>query len=611
MSKYFPNALGGIPRSKLIQHVTMKIFDNSEDALNLAILHFIHTFMLSQHRGSPINLDQFQMVEEGEEVQRLNFSFTEDFKIFDPLPTSAASKSADRMVKRRADEEQSCVVTAAENFDDFSTMPPYEIMIKHDQIKSAPSSTTMPQGSSKLTLDMEDIKTYINYYYEKMIDMEQGCEEELEKLDNPSLENVTIFSFLEIWFCYYKSVYLPYVKHFFDVIKQHEDEAQGLLTEITNDDSVNGGEAMDPQFETTKDDPFSIQSVAKYIQSRVNINTECTLATDIQSDQKNVFGGIIPDSVHDAVYALLFGLSKPFATKALNAGTPNLMSKSQWTLPDNQVPPDFSDAQVREYEAAKTPVKRDQKKSRVFKSPYIIKFGSSSKDEGNSDNEQKQKYAFVGCTIHQEFPNQLLLDYSKWIAVGLLKYHAGKKQIDSHYLKNCPGLGYTHLDFVVAQPQSKNWLYLMSQPKKCWNDEISSQQDYAKSFVVAKNEDSITNTTNEFCIPAELPWHMVDEVYVSINCGKEFHWVLAVIVLKEREDCGVFVAAYVEVLSEGLDVHSCDFDDGSQRARYASLLWHYGVTKAKEAYTSDNDDPPPLRNSLLQSADESAIVTLE
>ncbi|KAF3619316.1 hypothetical protein T459_16048 [Capsicum annuum] len=76
-------------------------------------------------------------------------------------------------------------------------------------------------------------------------------------------------------------------------------------------------------------------------------------------------------------------------------------------------------------------------------------------------------------------------------------------------------------------------------------------------------------------------------------------------------DCGIFVAAYVEVLSEGLDVHSCDFDDGNQRARYASLLWHYGVTKAKEAYTSDNDDPPPLRNSLLQSADESAIVTLE
>ncbi|PHT59516.1 hypothetical protein CQW23_01879 [Capsicum baccatum] len=31
-----------------------------------------------------------------------------------------------------------------------------------------------------------------------------------------------------------------------------------------------------------------------------------------------------------------------------------------------------------------------------------------------------------------------------------------------------------------------------------------------------------------------LPWHLVDEVYIPINCGDEFHWVLAVVVLKER-----------------------------------------------------------------------------
>ncbi|PHT65304.1 hypothetical protein T459_29729 [Capsicum annuum] len=35
-------------------------------------------------------------------------------------------------------------------------------------------------------------------------------------------------------------------------------------------------------------------------------------------------------------------------------------------------------------------------------------------------------------------------------------------------------------------------------------------------------------------IPTGLPWHLVDEVYIPINCGDEFHWVLAVVVLKER-----------------------------------------------------------------------------
>ncbi|PHT55077.1 hypothetical protein CQW23_03563 [Capsicum baccatum] len=31
-----------------------------------------------------------------------------------------------------------------------------------------------------------------------------------------------------------------------------------------------------------------------------------------------------------------------------------------------------------------------------------------------------------------------------------------------------------------------------------------------------------------------LLWHLVDEVYIPINCGDEFHWVLAVVVLKVR-----------------------------------------------------------------------------
>ncbi|PHT69820.1 hypothetical protein T459_24924 [Capsicum annuum] len=76
-------------------------------------------------------------------------------------------------------------------------------------------------------------------------------------------------------------------------------------------------------------------------------------------------------------------------------------------------------------------------------------------------------------------------------------------------------------------------------------------------------------------------------------------------------DCMVFVAAYAEILSEGQQVHSCDFNTVSQRARYASLLWHYGVTKAEKGYTSDNNDPPRPKNSYLQSPNESAIVTLE
>ncbi|KAF3640965.1 putative protein EIN4-like [Capsicum annuum] len=65
-------------------------------------------------------------------------------------------------------------------------------------------------------------------------------------------------------------------------------------------------------------------------------------------------------------------------------------------------------------------------------------------------------------------------------------------------------------------------------------DHISTQEDYAESVACAYNEIAIINIINGFCIPAGLPWHLVDEVYVPVNCEKEYYWVLTVIVLKER-----------------------------------------------------------------------------
>ncbi|PHT61423.1 hypothetical protein T459_34728 [Capsicum annuum] len=116
--------------------------------------------------------------------------------------------------------------------------------------------------------------------------------------------------------------------------------------------------------------------------------------------------------------------------------------------------------------------------------------------------EERKNYLFEGFNISGEAPKkltQLINDYSEWIADGLLKHYAGRKQNDEHYKVNESSLGFDMFNFVVAHPGMKNWFYLMSQPQTCWNDE-----------------------------------HLVDEVYILINCGDEFHWVLAVVVLKER-----------------------------------------------------------------------------
>ncbi|XP_015075311.1 uncharacterized protein LOC107019286 [Solanum pennellii] len=60
-------------------------------------------------------------------------------------------------------------------------------------------------------------------------------------------------------------------------------------------------------------------------------------------------------------------------------------------------------------------------------------------------------------------------------------------------------------------------------------------------------------------------------------------------------DCGIFVAAYAEFLSDELEVPSCGISVDTLRLRYASLLWNYGIVKAQNGYVSNNEDPEMRR----------------
>ncbi|XP_004241123.1 uncharacterized protein [Solanum lycopersicum] len=55
-------------------------------------------------------------------------------------------------------------------------------------------------------------------------------------------------------------------------------------------------------------------------------------------------------------------------------------------------------------------------------------------------------------------------------------------------------------------------------------------------------------------------------------------------------DCGIFVAAYAEYLSDGLQVPSCGISADTILLRYALLLWNYGIVKARNGYVSDNEN---------------------
>ncbi|PHU10494.1 hypothetical protein BC332_22354 [Capsicum chinense] len=197
--------------------------------------------------------------------------------------------------------------------------------------------------------------------------------------------------------------------------------------------------------------------------------------------------------------------------------------------------------------------------------------------------------------------------------------------------------------------------------------DLSSHVKNIRSLKVASVERSICEIMQGLCISVGIPWHLIDEVYVPINCKCSFHWVLTVIVLKERSirvydsikghrghadeikelaemlstyliisfffekkdrtdwslldaykektdqhafvvhivdgivqqssgtlNCGLFVAAYAEFLSDRHQIPSSEFNSKKHRTRYASLLWEYGVNKACTGYVSENQDSPSL-----------------
>ncbi|PHT74142.1 hypothetical protein T459_21419 [Capsicum annuum] len=74
-------------------------------------------------------------------------------------------------------------------------------------------------------------------------------------------------------------------------------------------------------------------------------------------------------------------------------------------------------------------------------------------------------------------------------------------------------------------------------------------------------------------------------------------------------NCDPFVAAYVEYLSDGLQVPNDGLDAGLLYKRYAVLLWKYREVKAQKSYATNVKDPRrPKPNSI--ALDEEQLVLI-
>ncbi|KAG5616120.1 hypothetical protein H5410_015944 [Solanum commersonii] len=238
-----------------------------------------------------------------------------------------------------------------------------------------------------------------------------------------------------------------------------------------------------------------------------------------------------------------------------------------------------------------------------------------------------------------------------------------RKDKEDHYLANCSDLEFKQLDFVVAFSKKKDWFYVMSQPNKCWTDQKKSkQQSHSKYrytttnyfFKIYIDNSSVvfeyrikslalskglvylvdclgtsSRTKRKLCFKIQklstlLPKYLefffyqkdqtnwsVLESYQEKNKSHPFKVRHVTGIAQQASnsiDCGLFVAAYAEFLSDGLQVLSYGIISETLRMRYVSLLWNYGILKARSGSVSSNEDPQRPRPKKAKF-DENVVVT--
>ncbi|PHT68447.1 hypothetical protein T459_27934 [Capsicum annuum] len=72
-------------------------------------------------------------------------------------------------------------------------------------------------------------------------------------------------------------------------------------------------------------------------------------------------------------------------------------------------------------------------------------------------------------------------------------------------------------------------------------------------------------------------------------------------------DCGLFVTAYAEYMSDGLQVPNDGLDARFLCKIYADLLWKYEEAKAQKSYARDIKDPRRLKPNSIAPNEEQLI----
>ncbi|KAF3651365.1 hypothetical protein FXO37_18053 [Capsicum annuum] len=347
--------------------------------------------------------------------------------------------------------------------------------------------------------------------------------------------------------------------------------------------------------------------------------------SDIAVEEIQPLESIIPGREHD----LALMIYKPPPT------TP-----AEYEISDTAILSAFFMPQKNMSAKKNAPAPCSRKPTKIYRSPFLTHFGSSSKGKKKLASNERKKFSFEGYHITGDSPTVEMETFEEWIHDGLYKQHTKKKDDDDHYRVNCSTLEFRQLDFIVAFSKFKNWFYLMYQQNKCWNDEhLDAIMYYLRKKYKNTNFSISRYTTTDYFFKVYIDKAYVN--YYNSDVAKDLatqdtsartdkvptDWTA----LKSYEekfernpfqveylseiaqqdsgslDCGVFVAVSTEYLSEGLGIPCLGIDAQYYRLRYSSLLCKYRSEKAENGYFNENDDPPRPRRKFAPKKTDSVL----
>ncbi|PHU28411.1 hypothetical protein BC332_00504 [Capsicum chinense] len=348
ISRYFFDNNGAITRSKLTTRVQIENFDNTEDALNLAILFFVHTFMFYQHKKTPINVAHFQIIEDGRYIhfpwgkvtfKKLMSSWQQDFNTAKQLYSLGGMPHILNVwMFECCSEVESKIIVCQRNV--IPRILNWLVECIRPKYESFMSDMFNKQDNQAVMDDDTSGRDHVVYHVSDLY-----SETHKDAADKGEIGVLKI--------------------------QHHHHGEIGVSSESPAQNKI------DEQQQSQEDGSNKQERPHKEDMQEVN-------AVDKEAGRE--------DDFENEDYSDLQALEDVNVTAKEDVNEVNLK---------NQESTDVTDVQVRKLQAskAKAPSKREIKKSRVLRSPYLLKYGSGSKDAVDFDKEEKMKYAFDGYTL--------------------------------------------------------------------------------------------------------------------------------------------------------------------------------------------------------------------